>query len=61
MNADSVKRIVACKRQIAVYNSMVRRGDLLEIEANALIVPLEREIQAIRGQAELPVVATKAK
>lgn len=59
MNADSVKRLVALSRQAAGYQSMVRRGTLLQSEADLLIAGINSEIAAIRAQSELSVGSDK--
>lgn len=53
MNGDAVKRIVALTRQKKSYLAMLKNNDLTLREADAMIELCNKEIAALRSQADL--------
>lgn len=53
MNADDVKKVIAATRRMAQFNSMVKRGELTQAEADIAIGAEKRLIDSLRTQGEL--------
>lgn len=59
MDYVQANRIVALNRQIAAIRSMLKRGELMEAEASALIEPKQVEIEKMRSQQSLDLSKKK--
>lgn len=53
MDVKLAKRVVAIKRQMAVYMAMEKKGELFRAECAALVSELGKELDNIRRQQEL--------
>lgn len=65
MDIITAKRVVALKRQSAMYKAMAKKGDITDDECKALCADLEAQLERVRGQATLALapasVAKEAK
>lgn len=61
MNAEIARKILGLQRQRIAVAASVKRGQLLEREADALVADITRQIVALRsqGELELPVKTTE--